>query len=67
MLGDIYGDAKQAYIKGDIHSLVAMARLASDRTFIAEAELAHGPGNVHACAQAVVLHKWRALLVKAMA
>lgn len=64
MLRDAYLDTRDAYIAGRLHSLVAIARLAKDRTFLAEAELRHGPGHVAICAHHVVLGPWRRLMVE---
>lgn len=60
---DLYLDTRDAYIEGRLHSLVAIARLSKDRTFLAESELKHGPGNAPICASAVVLGPWRKRLV----
>jgi len=55
---DIYLDTRDAYIEGKLHTLTAIALLATDRTFLAESELAHGPGNAPICAHHVVLGPW---------
>lgn len=64
MLRDAYLDTREAYITGALHSVTAIAWLAKDRTFLAESELAHGPGNAPICAHHVVLGPWRRLQVE---
>ncbi len=63
MKRDIYHDTKTDYIAGRIHSIVAIARLAQDRDFLAEAELDFRFETVADAACQVVLDVWRPLLV----
>ncbi len=64
MIRDIYADAKADYIAGRIHSIVAIARLASDRDFLAEAELDFRFDSVAEAARLVVMQSWRKQLVE---
>ncbi len=65
MLKDIYLDTREAYIAGSLHSTVAIARLATDKTFIAEADLDTRFATLSEAARQVVLQSWRGKLVKA--
>lgn len=58
MIRDIYTDTRQAFIEGRLHSTTATGQLARDRDFIAECDLAHGPGHVALCAHHVVRGPW---------
>lgn len=61
--GDIYTDTKADYLAGRIHSIVAISRLATDRDFLAEAELDFRFETVADAACQVVLEVWRPLLI----
>jgi hypothetical protein len=61
---DIFLDTRAAYIAGTLHSVAAMGRLATDRTFNAEADLDTRFATIGEAAREVVLQSWRAKLVK---